>query len=238
MKIKKIFQDLELKKESLILYQPEKTFHLTTDSLLLTRFVHPTLRTKKILDIGTGLGGIPLLLSRNTKAHITGVEIDPNLSNFARRAVKENHLEKQITIIHQDIREYAKTCPTNTYDIIVSNPPYFQKEKGKMNHSKKIATAKHETNLTVEDIFKISKKLLKDQGKLILVFTTARFIEILNYYEKYHFAIKKIQFIHGTADHKAKTFLIEGSKNGKASTQVLYPILLEKESDIHESKKL
>jgi len=212
--------------ENLKLYQPSNCFRMTSDSLALANFVKINYRDHRILDIGTGLGGIPLILSTKGNAHITGVEIDDSIANYARESVRYNNLEEKIHIVHDDIKNYSNNSDPNIYDIIVSNPPYYAVDKGYINSCDSVATARHDQCLNVEDIFLIAKKLLKDQGRLVLVFTTDRFIEILNLYQKYHLSVKKIQFLYGKVDKESKVFLIEGTKNGKPGTRVCPPLIL------------
>jgi len=219
--------------ENIKMYQPLDAFRMTSDALALANFVHFNFSDQQVLDIGTGLAGIPLVLSMRSSAHITGIEIKKDIAQIALQSVLYNNLGDRITIYSQDIRDYAKSCSPNIYDIIVSNPPYFSLEDGYLNESLIIQTAKHNTCLQLEDIFSIASKLLKDNGKLVLVFTTSRMQEVMDLYQKYHFAVKRLQFIHGTLHKSAKTFLIEGTKNGKPGMKVCSPLILnQKEGQV------
>lgn len=226
--------------EHIKIYQPhDNYFRMTSDSLALANFVQIHYRDKNVLDIGTGLGCIPLVLCTRFKTHVTAVEIDKNVAKIAMQSVFYNHLEKQISIINDDIKNYAKQSHPNIYDIIISNPPYYSINNGYLNSYEIVAKAKHDMTLQLEDIFSISNKLLKDHGKLVLVFTTSRLMEIIKLYQKYNFAIKRLQFIHGRFDKSSKSFLIEGSKNGKESTVVCAPFIMNIEGESeYESKKL
>lgn len=225
--------------EHLKLYQPSDCFRITSDTIALANFVNIRYRDKKILDIGTGLGGIPLILSNRGSAKIIGVEVNKSVAHYANASVSLNHLEDRITIIPEDIRNFSKNSAPNIYDIIVSNPPYYATERGFVNSHEIVATAKHDENLQLSEIFQIAKKLLKDQGRFCLVFTTDRLLEIVNFYQEYHFAIKRIQFVYGTSKKCAKIFLIEGTKNGKQGTKICPPLILEPwEGEENETKKL
>lgn len=213
--------------ENIKIYQLKECFRLTSDSLALVHFLKPNYKDKKILDIGTGLGGIALALSTKCDAHIIGVEVEKSVADVAYQSVCYNHLEKRIDIINQDIKDYARDAKPNTFDMIVSNPPYFFADKGYLNQNCTVAKARHNMTLEIEDIVKIANKLLKDKGKLALVFTTDRLMELIELYHQYHFAIKRIQFIYGGHNKSAKTFLIEGTKNGKPGVRVDFPIILE-----------
>ena len=94
--------------ENLKIIQDNEMFNFSLDSVLLPNFITINESTKNILDIGTGNAPIPLILSQKTKAHITAIEIQKEVSDMAKETIKLNNLEKKITIINQDIKEYYK----------------------------------------------------------------------------------------------------------------------------------
>ncbi len=208
------------------IYQAKNFFRVTSDTLALANFIVVNPSDKKILDIGTGLCAIPLVLCTKWHVNVTGVEIDSDIVHLAKKSVCYNKLDKNIEIIHQDIRDYASCCAPNIYDIIVSNPPYYDVRQGYLNSNSSINNARHNVTLQLEDIISISSKLLRDKGKLVLVFTVDRLLEVFSLYQQYHFAIKRVQFIYGGLDKHSKTFLIEGTKNGRSGMKVCPPLIL------------
>lgn len=211
---------------NLKLYQPRDVFRITSDTLALANFIVVNPSDKKILDIGTGLCAIPIILCTKWNVDVVGVEIDSTMANLAWKSVCYNKLDQHIQVIHQDIKKYASECKINLYDIIVSNPPYYNTRCGYLNSNSTISNARHNVTLEIEDIISISSKLLKDKGKLVLVFTVERLLEVFSLYQQYHFAIKRVQFIYGGLDKNAKSFLIEGTKNGRSGMKVCPPLIL------------
>ncbi|MBR2588260.1 MAG: tRNA1(Val) (adenine(37)-N6)-methyltransferase [Bacilli bacterium] len=198
-------------------------FNFSLDSVLLPNFVTINESTKKILDIGTGNGPIPLILSTKTKAKITGVEIQKEVSEMAKESVKINNLEKQITILNEDIKR--STFESDTFDIITCNPPYFEvKAQSKFNKNDYKTIARHEINLNLEEIFQISKKILKNNGTIGLVHRPERLIDILIAMRKYNIEPKKIRFVYPKKNKPANILLIEGKKNGKKGLKILPPL--------------
>ena len=203
--------------------QDTEMFNFSLDSVLLPNFITLNKNIKQILDIGTGNGPIPLILSTKTKAHITGYEIQKEVSELAQESIEINKLQKQITIINDDIKN--NTYETETFDIITCNPPYFEvKENSKFNKNDYKTIARHEVNLNLEQLLKISKKLLKNGGTLGLVHRPERLIDILFQMRKYNIEPKKIRLVYPKKNKEANILLIEGKKNGKKGLKILPPL--------------
>lgn len=203
--------------------QDTEMFNFSLDSVLLPNFITLNENIKQILDIGTGNGPIPLILSTKTKAHITGYEIQKEVSLLAKESIEINNLQKQITIINDDIKN--NTYETETFDIITCNPPYFEvKDKSKFNKNDYKTIARHEINLNLEELLKISKKLLKNGGTLGLVHRPERLIDILFQMRKYNIEPKKIRLVYPKKNKEANILLIEGKKNGKKGLKILPPL--------------
>ncbi len=211
--------------ENIKIYQNTDMFKFSLDSILLPNFVTINKTVKNILDIGTGNAIIPIILSLKTKAKITGIEIQKEVSTLAVKSVQYNNLEKQIKIINQDIKEYANLQPTESYDLITCNPPYFKiNDKSAFNDSEYKVIARHEVKLTLEDILKISRKLLKNNGILSLVHRPERLVDIIEVMRKYNIEPKKIQLVYPNQNKEANILLIEGVKNGKPDLKILEPL--------------
>ncbi len=217
--------------ENLKIYQDTDMFHFSLDSILLPNFVTLNPNVKKILDIGTGNAVIPIILSTKTKAHITGVEIQKKSYQLAMESIQYNQLEQQIQIIHDDIKNYACICESDQYDVITCNPPFFKVgEESHLNDTEEKKIARHEVCLTLEDVIKIAKKLLKNNGTLALVHRPERLMDILNIMQENNIEPKKIQFVYPKMNRDANIVLIEGSKNGKRGLKILSPLYTHKEN--------
>lgn len=211
--------------ENLKIIQDNEMFNFSLDSVLLPNFITINESVKNILDIGTGNAPIPLILSKKTKASIIGLEIQKEVSKMAEESVKINNLENKITIINEDAREYAKTTPPESFDIITCNPPYFEvSETSRFNKNDYKTIARHEVTLNLEDILKISRKLLKNGGTLGLVHRPERLMDILITMRKYNIEPKKIRLVYPLKNKEANILLIEGKKNGKKGLKILPPL--------------
>lgn len=208
--------------ENLRIVQDTDGFKFSLDSVLLANFVTLNKSIKNILDIGCGNGIISILLSNRTNAFITGVEVQKESYLNALESININKLNKQINVYNYDIKEYYKTIESDTYDVVVSNPPYFAGENTSKNISKKIA--RHSYSLNYEDVILISRKILKNNGVLSMVHRPENLMGILFCMRKYNIEPKKIRFVYPYKGKNANILLIEGTKNGKPGLKVMDPL--------------
>lgn len=210
--------------------QKKDCFSFSLDSVLLPNFVTVHLRTKEILDIGCGNAPIPLILSERTKAHITGVEIQKEAYEMAKKSVKLNGKENQIDLIHDDIRHYAEGIDHEIYDVITCNPPYFKvNDKNYFNESVEKTIARHEVKISLEEVVMIASKLLKNNGTFAMVHRTERLLEIFDLLRKYHIEPKRVRFVYEFVHKPSTLVLIEGIKHGKLGLKVESPFIMKKD---------
>lgn len=206
--------------QNLKIYQDKTMFKFSLDSILLAHFVHPQLAYHRILDIGTGNAPIPLILSTKTKALIDGVEIQSAVYDLALATIKYNHLEDQISLYNMDIKDYAKGFDHEIYDCITCNPPYYDIDKKNLNKSKYQSTARHTLSLNLEDVMKISRKLLKNNGALYLIYKPDNLIDIMTLMRQNNIEPKRLKLIYSHQNDNVNLIMIEGHKNGKAGLKI------------------
>lgn len=209
------------------IYQDTEYFKMSLDSLLLANFVTVNLRDKKILDVATGNAPIPMLLTYRTKADIYGVELQTPVYNLGRISIKENKMDKQITLINDDAKNLVNDFESDTFDVITCNPPYFKtKNKEFENDNEVKSLARHEKTLTLEDIFVIARKLLKNNGRVAMVHRTERFVEIISTARKYNFELKRVRFVYPKMGKNSDLVLLEFVLNGKTGLKMLPPLFV------------
>lgn len=211
--------------DKLKIIQNEDWFSFSLDSVLLPNFVTLNKKIKKILDLGTGNAPIPLILSTKTNASIFGIEIQEDIYDLAKRSVELNNLNDQITILHEDIKNIDKLFETDSFDVITCNPPYFKySETSNINKNDHKTIARHEISVNLDDIMKVSRKLLKNNGVVAFIHRSERFIEILETMRKYNIEPKKLRFIYPKVNDNCNMVLIEGKKNGNEGLKILSPL--------------
>ena len=226
----KVINDL-LGYKNLNIVQDTQMFSFSLDSVLLPNFITLNKKVEKILDIGCGNGPIPLILSTKTNAKIIGVEIQPEVAALANESVKLNNLNNQIQIINDDINNLVKNLETEMFDVITCNPPFFKAlETSNFNQSDYKTIARHEVNLTIEQVIKISRKLLKNKGILGIVHRPERLMEILFLLNENNLIPKKIKFVYPRFNSEANMVLIEAKKNGNPGLKVLEPLFFHQDN--------
>lgn len=213
-------------------------FSFSLDSVLLANFVHVN-NKMRIMDFCCGNAPIPLILSTKTNSKITGVEIQKEVFSLAIKSVRLNNKEKQIEIINEDVKNLHNIYETDSFDLITCNPPYFKyKNSSNINNNNTKALARHELSLTLEDVFKTAKKILKNNGKLAMVHRTERLIDIIYLMRKYNLEPKRIRIIQPFSNSNSNLVLIEASKNGNAGLKIESNLIVHDENNNYTEEVL
>lgn len=219
--------DYLLADEGMKIIQSPTAFSFSLDAVLLANFVYVPVKRGKILDLCTGNGVIPLLLTRRTNATITGVEIQERIFQMAERSVRMNELSGQLSMIHGDLKEMQSTLEQSNFDVVTCNPPYFRIASEKeLNHNAYLTIARHEVYCTLEDVVKACKLYVRPGGKVAMVHRPGRLIDIISLFRKYKLEPKRLQFIYPKAGRDANMLLIEGIRDGKADLKILPPLYI------------
>jgi len=216
----------DLGEQGLRIIQARDSYRFSVDSILLLNFIRLK-NYEKIIDLGTGSGIIPLLLFGKKKGlSIYGIEIQKDLADMARRSVELNKLQNGITIIQEDFRNLKNIFKNQQFDVVVSNPPYVSLGQGKISPSSSRAIARHEIKGDLEDIISASNYLLKNKGRIYLIYRSAKLIKLVLAFKKYGIEPKVIKFIHPQPGESANLVLLEGLKSGKEELKIEDPIFL------------
>lgn len=209
-----------------IIQDPER-FCFGVDAVLLTDFtkVRPG---ERVLDLGTGTGVIPILLAAKTEGgSFTGLEIQEESADMARRSVAHNKLSEKVHIVTGDIKEAAEIFRTASFDVITVNPPYMVNDHGLKNTGDAKAVARHEVLCTLDDVLRESAKLLPEsKGRFYMVHKPFRLAEILNKMCQYKIEPKRLQFVHPYVDKEPTIVLVEGMKGGKSRVKIEPPVIM------------
>ncbi|CAM3278587.1 tRNA1(Val) (adenine(37)-N6)-methyltransferase [Streptococcus pluranimalium] len=211
--------------------QNKAVFSYSIDSVLLSRF--PKIPSKGlIVDLCSGNGAVGLFASTRTKAPITLVELQERLADMAERSIQLNRLEKQVTMVQDDLKNLLEHVPRSQVDLILCNPPYFKStETSKKNLSEHYLLARHEITTNLEEICQISRHALKSNGRLAMVHRPDRFLDILDTLRQYNLAPKRVQFVYPKMGKDANMLLIEAIKDGSTDgLKILPPLFVHKDN--------
>jgi len=208
-----------------IIQNPEK-FCFGMDAVLLSGFASEA-KGKKLLDLGTGTGIIPLLMEAKTKiSELYGLEIQEESADMARRSMILNHLEHKIAIVTGDIKEADTLFEASSFDVITCNPPYMIGAHGITNPDSAKAIARHEILCTFNDIARQTKKLLKPGGHFYLVHRPFRLAELIVVLHEYGLEPKRMQMVYPFEDKEPNMVLLEAVRGGKARLKIEKPLIV------------
>ena len=223
----------DLQRNGLQIIQKTDGFCFGMDAVLLSGFaaVKPG---ERALDLGTGTGIIPLLLSAKTQGeHFSALEIQGEIAEMAERSVKLNHLEEKIEIVHGDIKEASRIFGAASFDVVTTNPPYMNDAHGLKNPTEVKAISRHEVLCTLEDVVREGAKVLKPGGRMYMVHRPHRLIEILGTMKQYKLEPKRMKMVHPFKDKDANMVLIEAVRGGGAWMKVEAPVIVYKEPGVY-----
>lgn len=215
----------DLLTHQLSIIQSDEVFSFSMDAVLLARFAAVP-KYGKILDLCTGNGVVPLLLSTRTQAMIEGIEIQPRVADMARRSVAMNDLEHRIHIREGDLRELVHITGHGTYDAITVNPPYMPLTTGETKLNEHQAIARHEIYCTLDEVAAAAMRLVRPGGKVSMVHKAQRLGEIITVLRQYRLEPKIIRFVHPRIAAEANMVLIEALRDGKADIRVMPPLIV------------
>lgn len=224
MNVENVINDL-VGYDNLKIVQNNNYFNFSLESVMIPRFC-VLKNNMKIIDFCTGNAPIPMILSTLTDSNIIGVELQKEIYNLAVQSIKINNLEDRITLLNMNVLDIFNVYETDSFDLITCNPPYFKvNEFSNLNNNMIKSIARHEIEIKLEDICRISKKLLKNNGSLVLVHRTDRLSEIINMLLKYNLQPKRIRFLYPKELENSNLVLIDARKNGNIGLKVLPPLI-------------
>lgn len=219
----------DLQRNGLKIIQDPDRFCFGMDAVLLSGFAAAP-EGARVLDLGTGTGIIPILMSAKTKAsELIGLEIQPGSADMAQRSVKLNDLESKVKIVQGDIKEAGQIFDAASFDVVTSNPPYMIGGHGLQNPEGPKAIARHEILCSLEDVVAAAAKLLKSGGKFYMVHRPFRLSEIMVLMHDYHLEPKRMQLVYPFADKEPSMVLIEGARGGRPRLTVEKPLIIYEE---------
>ncbi len=230
----------ELQRDGYRIIQNPDRFCFGMDAVLLSSFARAK-RGERVLDLGTGNGVIPILMEAKTAGeHFTGLEIQEESADMARRSVLLNGLEDKIRIVTGDMKEAATIFGAASFHVITMNPPYMTNSHGLVNPTDAKAIARHELTCSLEEMIASAAKLLKSGGRFYMVHRPFRLAEIITLLVKYKLEPKRMRLVYPYVDKEPNMVLIEALRGGKPRITVEAPLIVYEAPGIYteELKKL
>ena len=202
-------------------------FRPGTDSFLLSSL--PRLSAGlRVCDLGCGTGLLGLLLlQRQPDLRVTGIDIQAPAISLAEQAAVKNGLADRLTFRCADLRQARQYFPTGSFDLTVSNPPYYVPGSGKVSQDAARCTARSESEATLADICAAAAYLLRWGGKFCLVHKPERLTDVLCALREAGIEPKRLRFVHNRAEYAPSLFLLEGCRGGKPGLTIEPPLILQ-----------
>ncbi len=207
--------------------QNKKGYRFNIDSVLLSDFFKPKKKKAKIIDLGTGSGIILLLLSlRHPELEFYALEYQSSLYDIAKRNFQLNNLK--VNLIQGDIKQVKNLFPSQFFDYVITNPPYYKKTDKKPSNQE-VLLAKTEEIASSQDFIKAAFYLLKDSGSFYMINQSIRLPELIFSMKMSKLEPKRLRFVHPTIDENSTHFLVEAVKNAKEGASVEKPLIIYKD---------
>lgn len=233
--------DLQFKNLKII--QEKNGFCFGIDSVILADFAKNIKKDSEVVDLGTGTGILGILLCAKTKlSEIIGIEIQKEVADMAKRSIELNKLEKKFKIINMDLKEIINkknnnneinnlknNLEKNSFDYVVTNPPYKKINTGKINENEKQLISRHEVAADLNNFIETASYLLKDKGTIFMVHRPDRLVDILEKMRKEKIEPKEIKFVYPKIEKEPNLILIKGIKNARPFLKVDKPIYIYNE---------
>jgi tRNA1Val (adenine37-N6)-methyltransferase len=186
----------------------------------------------RVIDLGTGCGIIPLVLAYRAKTEhkIAGIEIQPELAELARKNVRENNFIGRIEIHQMDFREVSHGLDAGSFDLALCNPPYRKQGTGLISPSRQKAIARHELSATAADVLKAAGYLLREGGRVALVYPSTRLGYLLSCAINQGFSPKRLTIIYSYPNGPSRLVHLECRKGGGEELDIKQPFYIYEEN--------
>lgn len=226
----------ELHRNGYQIIQNTDCFCFGMDAVLLSGYA-VVKKGECVLDMGTGTGIIPILLEAKTEGqHFTGLEIQPQSVDMAKRSVALNHLEEKITIVEGDIKNASSLFGKSIFDVITCNPPYMNENHGLKNPQLPKAIARHELLCSLEDVVREAAYMLRPGGRFYMVHRPRRLIEIISMLSAHKLEVKRLKPVYPTKEKEATMILLEAVRGGNPLLKLEKPVIVYKEPGIYSDE--
>lgn len=219
----------DLHRNNYKIIQDPKRFCFGIDAVILSGFAEVK-KGERVMDLCTGTGVVPILLEAKTDgSSFTGLEIQPESAEMAKRSVLMNDLQDKVFIDEGDIKYIDNIYKPATFDVVTVNPPYMNDGGGIKNDFSPKTIARHEVLCSLDDVIRASARLLTPKGRLYMIHRPHRLADIIVTLRKYRLEPKKIRFVHSFVDREPTMVLIEALVNGKPMVKVMPPLIVYKD---------
>jgi tRNA1(Val) A37 N6-methylase TrmN6 len=200
----------DLQHNGLMLYQDTDCSRFNADALLLTGFLRLTQKDEAV-ELGSGTGVVCVLGADNTGARFTGVERQARLVELSQKSAAKNG--QDIRFVCADVRDAPDLLGRGAFTAAVTNPPYFT--SGDVSENPSFLAARHDEGDTLAAFLKAAFALLKNGGRLFLIYPAGALSALLAALREQRLEPKRMRFVYGKQGENALRVLVEAKKHGR-----------------------
>ncbi len=226
--------DLQIK--GLRLIQKNDGFKFGVDAVLLSDFAKNA-PPGRVMDLCSGTGVIPLLLWAKTNASdISGLEIQSDMADMAKRSIALNGVGDRVHIFQGDLKNASEMFGRCVFDVVTCNPPYIETGSAITNDTDAVTAARHEILCSLDDVIRSASELLKPLGRFYMIHRPGRLADILCCMRKYRLEPKTLRFVHPSPKKPPKMLLVEGRKNSGRDLKIMAPLFVHDENGCYSEE--
>ncbi len=205
--------------------QPRQGHRFTLDSILLADFCRIKPKNR-VLEPGAGTGIVSIALAKKSpRSLFYPVEIQAKLVRLCEQNCEDNGVQETVIPVGRDIRRLRQSFGPNTFDVLVTNPPYIKEGAGRGNPLPGRRLSRQAGSGTLEDWLDL-QIFLKQGGRFTIVFPASRSAELLSLMRERRIEPKRLQYVHPRERKPASLVLIEAVKSAGAGIEILPPLVV------------
>lgn len=206
--------------------QKKRGYRFSLDAILLAHFTNVK-KGDHVVDLGTGSGIIPLILAKRSEADkILGVDIQDRLVEMAARNVELNYFTDKIDIVKGDIRNLKDDLEPESFDLVLSNPPYRKIRSGRVNPHPEKAIARHEIKSSLQEVLETARILVKFRGRVTIIYPASRLVDLFFHMRSKKLEPKMLRIVYPDMQSKGNLAIVEAMKGGSEGILILEPIFV------------
>ena len=218
------------------LLQPLNGPRVNLDTILLSSWVKIHAHDSRVIEAGCASGAISLILAMKFNVHVTGLDIQGDLIELAKRNAELNSISNA-SFIHGDLRD-SSIFPRESFDALVINPPYESLSRGRLSSNSSRSTARLELSCNINDVGEFAFRVLRSKGRMFSVFSSERLDVFINAMTSHRIIPKRIRFVYPKMNYNSGIFLSECIKNAGEGLNILPPLIVRSDNNQYTKELL